>query len=151
MQKNIKILEKIKFVGDEIPDERRNYMNKVVKTYAKKITQQRRLELKQLVEKAISQHEKFKNAYFWDPPSSAGMRRSYEKYHSWHLDFMYDGKEYYYKSHVECSCRNVYYTGCFYINDTRVTMREFKKVLKELNEAIENYTAKNGVKTEKEE
>ena len=79
------------------------------KTYAQKINQTKRKELLEKIEDAISFHEKLKNAYFFDPPSSASSRRSYEKHNQRNIKFIYDGKEYRYSARVTRSCKNIYY------------------------------------------
>lgn len=95
------------------------------------------------IEDAISFHEKFKNAYFFDPPSSANSRRSYEKHNQKDIKFIYDGKEYRYSGYVTCSCRNVYYYGTFSVDKVIKDVRAFKKIKKELISAIEAYESKH--------
>jgi len=81
------------------------------------------------IEKAIAQHEKFKNSYFWTPPSNAGCRRAMERRESWSVSFTHNGKRYEYVSNVDCSCSNVYYKGFFYVDGERKTVRAFKSLI----------------------
>ena len=91
------------------------------------------------VNSAISHHEKFKNAFFFQPPSSASGRRSYEKYHSITIKFIYAGIEYEYWCDVSCTCRYVEYHGGFSVGDETKDVRAFKKIRSELENAIANY------------
>ena len=113
------------------------------KTYAQKITQKRRESIRDLIYWAISTHDRFSGAYFWTPPQSASMRRAYERDNRGNCSFNYDGKEYKYTYGVGCSCKNVYYDGGFFVDCEQKDVRAFKKVLKELEAAIEAYNAKN--------
>lgn len=117
------------------------------KTYAQKITNQKRHELLAIVDECIDNHEKFKNSYFWDGSriGRASSRRKFGEEHSFSHSFMYDGIEFEYVSDVSVSCKNVYYSGCFYQGNTRKDVRVFKKIQKELMEAIETYEAKHNV------
>ena len=112
------------------------------KTYAQKINQIKRKELLEKIEDAISFHKKFKNAYFFDPPSSASSRRSYEKHNQRNIKFIYDGKEYRYSARVTCSCKNIYYFGTFSVDKVIKDVRAFKKIKEELISAIEAYERK---------
>lgn len=112
------------------------------KTYAQKINQSKRKELLEKIDDAISFHEKFKNAYFFEPPSSASSRRSYEKYNQRDIKFSYNGMNYPYSSRVTCSCKNVYYYGTFSVDNVTKDVRAFKKIKEELISAIEVYEGK---------
>ena len=112
------------------------------KTYAQKINQLKRKELLEKIEDAISFHEKFKNAYFFGPPSSASSRRSYEKQNQRDIKFSYNGMKYSYSSRVTCSCKNVYYYGTFSVDQVIKDVRAFKKIKEELISAIEAYESK---------
>ena len=119
---------------------------KNVKTYAQKITQKKRKSLLEEVSRAIKQHERFRNAYFFEPPYNASGRRHYEKINSIKLNFVYDGHLYEYASFVSCSCKNVYYDHFFAIDEYAVNVKPFKKVQRELTEAIEAYDLKHSNK-----
>lgn len=112
---------------------------KNTKTYAQKIRQATREKITTTIRGCIDNHEKFKNAYFWHAADSAGERRRYEKDNSWSECFTYDGIEYEYVASVSCTCSNVYYTGSFYKDGKKVTVREFKKVLTEIENAMADY------------
>ena len=113
------------------------------KTYAQKINQTKRKELLEKIEDAISFHEKLKNAYFFDPPSSASSRRSYEKQNQRDIKFAYNGMNYSYRGYVTCSCKNVYYYGTFSVDKVIKDVRAFKKIKEELISAIEAYKSKH--------
>lgn len=112
---------------------------KVTKNYAQKIAQQKRYALLEEVTRAIDHHERFRNAYFFTPPQSAGERRRYEKRNSITVKFQYDGHEYIYWCDIYCSCKYVYYNHGFGIDDEGATVRPFKKVQTELENAISAY------------
>lgn len=116
------------------------------KTYAQKITQKKRKSLLEGVSRAIRQHERFRYAYFFEPPYHASDRRRYEKNNSIKVVFTYDGHLYEYASFVSCSCKNIYYEHYFAIDDYAVNVRPFKKVQRELTDAIEVYEMKHSNK-----
>lgn len=116
--------------------------NKTEKTYAQKINQVKRRELRKQIEKAINHHEYFRNAYFWNPPKTSGERRKYEERNSCYIEFTYDGKQYAYECIMTCTCRNVIYNGTFSVDGDKVTVRAFNKILWELDAAINAYEAK---------
>ena len=60
----------------------------------------------------INEAETMKHAYFFKSPTSAGGRRSYEKYHSHDTVEWEDGGHTYSARYtVSCSCANVYARG----------------------------------------
>ena len=113
------------------------------KTYAQKINQAKRNEILTLINDAIAHHEKFKNAYFFTPPSDASGRRYYEEKNQRQIEFDYNGKKYSYSCYIRCSCKNVYYEGGFYVGGTYKNVKSFKNVRAELLDAIENYIEKH--------
>ncbi len=82
------------------------------------------------IKKSIAQHAKFKNAYFWTPPSNASGRRAMEERESMEMSFTNECNKYEYRCEVECSCRNVYYSGAFYLNGEKKSVRLFKNLIK---------------------
>ena len=78
------------------------------------------------VEKALGQHEYFRHAYFWTPPTNASGRRWMEKKNSWGVGFKHEGVRYEYVTQVRCSGKYVRYAGRFYADGERVTVRKFK-------------------------
>lgn len=82
------------------------------------------------IRRALDQHEKFKSAYFWRPPQTAGGRRNMEKRESFEVSFRNAGTVYRYASEVRCSCRNVYYTGTFEVDGQTKTVRVFKNLIR---------------------
>jgi len=81
------------------------------------------------VQRALAQHAKHKNCYFWTPPVSAGQRRYTEQQNNWSVEFKHDGKRYRYDSHVSCSARNYYYSGGFFVDNKKKTIRVFWALL----------------------
>jgi len=69
--------------------------------------------------------EKFKNAYFFTPPSNASSRRSYENKNS----FSYKGDGIELDFDISCSARNVYVKKHVYINGDKKTAAALKKYL----------------------
>ena len=112
------------------------------RTYPQKITQKRRLELKAKIEASITAHKRMDGAYLWNPPTDASSRRNYERYYSFFTEFMYAGKPCSYMCDVNCSCKNIYVDRVFKIDGERVDVRAFKKMLKELDNAIDAYSEK---------
>ena len=79
----------------------------------------------------IEQHEKFKNSYFWNPPSSASSRRSYEEKNSRNdIAFDHDGKHFEISQSVSCSCKNVYYRFSVHVDGMKKTIRALKSLVK---------------------
>jgi len=81
------------------------------------------------VERALAQHAKHKNCYFWAPPVSAGLRRETERKNNWCVSFKHAGDTYTYESAVRCSCKNYYYRGEFAVNGKKRTVRAFWALL----------------------
>jgi len=81
------------------------------------------------VERALAQHAKHKNCYFWTPPVSAGQRRYTEQQNNWCVSFKHAGDTYTYESEVRCSCKNYYYRGEFAVNGEKRTVRAFWALL----------------------
>ena len=78
---------------------------------------------------AIAHHERFGNSYFWTPPSNASTRRIMESRESIAVDFVASGTAYRFESTVSCSCKNVYYTGRFYVGGEKKTVRAFRALI----------------------
>ena len=78
--------------------------------------------------KAIEHHEKYKKSYFWASDNGNAQQRAYrEKQLNFTINISNDT---YYTSQVEISRKNFYYKGLFFINDKKVTLREWRKLLK---------------------
>ena len=107
-------------------------------------------ELIEICEKVISLQEKMKNSYFWDPPQSASTRRSYESYNSQSYEFIYKGKKYKFCQSTVCSCRNVYFSSVFCINDERKDLRLVRKLLKDLRNELKDESDFSDCKSSKE-
>ena len=83
------------------------------------------------VRKAIDQHEKHKNSYFWKPFGNAANRRYTERKNNWSISFKHAGIDYSYQSDVTCSAKNYYYLGLFTVNGEKRDVRAFSKLLGE--------------------
>jgi hypothetical protein len=68
------------------------------------------------VERALGQHYRFRNSYFWEAPARSFDRRYLEKQNNWSVSFCNRGREFKYISYVQASARNIYYTGKFYLD-----------------------------------
>jgi hypothetical protein len=90
------------------------------------------------VERAIHQHERHRNSWFWKPPFLAQRRREREISDSWDVSFKLAGNRYEYKSLVKCSAKNYYYTGSFFLNGEKRTVRLFKSLLAEKKKKIDD-------------
>lgn len=85
------------------------------------------------IERVVNAAATMKNAYFFNPPKSAGGRRSYEKYHSAPRVEWTDGKdEFSAEFVVSCSCNNVYAYGEYFRNGKKTTLTAVKNSLKRL-------------------
>lgn len=82
----------------------------------------------------IATAEKFKNAYFWAPPSGASARRSYERYHSRpEITWTEGGHTYTAAYTVSCSCKNVYAYGTYTKDGQKTTLTAIRNSLKRLS------------------
>ena len=82
--------------------------------------------------------EKMQNSYFWTPPKRARDRRSYEKYYSQFFDFEFLGDKYDFNQETSCTCKNIYFSSRFWINNEKKDIRLVKKLAARV-EAILNY------------
>lgn len=81
----------------------------------------------------ITTAEKFRNAYFFTPPSSAGGRRSYERYNSVPaVQWSENGHDYTAEYVVRCSCNNVYAEGRYTKDGKKTTLLAIRNSLKRL-------------------
>jgi len=88
-------------------------------------------ELKSTLAEIIDQHERFKNSYFWRPPSSAAARLAYEKKHTRDdVMFEHNGKQHLVTQTVDCSCKNVYYRFAVFVDGIKRDIRALKRLVK---------------------
>ena len=86
----------------------------------------------------IEEAENMRGAYFFLPPTNAGGRRSYEKYHSHGPITWQDGKDTYTAEFsVKCSCSNVYASGTYTKNGKKTTLTAVKNSYYRLKQAEE--------------
>lgn len=86
------------------------------------------------IETLVDTAEKFKSAYFWNPPCSASSRRSYEKKFSIpEFSWEENGHTYTAEYNVSCSCKNVYASGTYYKDGKKTTLTAIKNSLKRLS------------------
>ncbi len=96
------------------------------------------LEIINRIKAIVAEAEAMRGAYFFLPPQAAGMRRSYEKYHSHdEVRWTESGHEYTAEFRVSCSCRNVYATGTYTRDGNRTTLTAIKNSLKRLEAAAQ--------------
>ena len=81
------------------------------------------------VRRAIENHDYHKSCYFWKPFGNSSNRRRTEDQRSFEVQFVTGGVRYQYVSTVTCSCQHYYYTGAFYCDDKKVTVRTWRKLL----------------------
>lgn len=93
-------------------------------------------ELLNAIGAIINEAETMKSAYFFNPPSSAGARRSYEKQHSHDL-VEWDEKGHHYTAEytVSCSCHNVYANGNYTKDGNKTTLTAIRNSYKRLRNA----------------
>jgi hypothetical protein len=76
------------------------------------------------IQEYIRHSEKYKNAYFFTPPSSASGRRAME------FEFIYEQEGIYLFFKLECSCKNIYITKASTIDDQKCNLLKLKNLLK---------------------
>lgn len=82
---------------------------------------------------------KMKNAYYFRPPTSAGARRSYERYHSHDaVEWMEGGHKYSAAFTVSCSCNNVYATGIYKKDGNKTTITAIRNSYNRMMEGRNN-------------
>ena len=85
------------------------------------------------IQAIIKEAEKMSGAYFFTPPSIAGMRRSYEKYHSHPLVEWDEGGHHYTAEYtVTCSCKNVYASGTYTKDGKKTTLVAIRNSMKRM-------------------
>ena len=107
------------------PGGTRNEENEMKTATKIKLTKSQRSK----VERALEQHDRHKNSYFWTPNGGASGRRSTERKETWSVSFRHAGHEYCYSSEVSCSCKNYYYNGSFCVDGEQKTRRAFANLL----------------------
>lgn len=81
----------------------------------------------------IDEADKMRSAYFFTPPTSAGGRRSYERYHSHdQITWTESGHTYTAAYSVSCSCRNVYARGEYTRDGKPTTLTAIRNSYKRL-------------------
>lgn len=91
------------------------------------------LETINAVRAIVKEAEAMRNAYFFRSPQSAGMRRSYEKYHSHdEVRWTEGGHEFSAEFRVSCSCANVYAYGVYTRDGNKTTLTAIKNSLKRM-------------------
>ena len=85
------------------------------------------------IEAIVNEAESMKNSYFWNSPSTASARRSYEKKHTHDEITWMDGKDIYTAEFVvTCSCKNIYAQSRYTKNGNKTTLTAIKNSLKRL-------------------
>ena len=88
------------------------------------------------IARILANHDDMQGAYFWQSPSCAACRRSYERKHT----ETYNDKFFDLESLTECSAKNIYYKGTFVIyteNDKMyINAGDLKKINSDLIEKI---------------
>ena len=90
-------------------------------------------EITAKIEAIINEAESMKNCYFWNSPTTASARRSYEKKLTHEEINWTDGKDTYTAEFVvTCSCKNIYAHGHYTKNGNKTTLTAIKNSLKRL-------------------
>lgn len=98
------------------------------KTKIESAITEKQKDLLKKIENVISHHERFSKSYFWNSPSSADNRRKMEKNESFSEIIEFNGKKYEHTSHVSVSCKNVYYSGSFFVDGTQKNLRSWRSL-----------------------
>lgn len=86
-----------------------------------------------VLDEIIKTAEKFKNAYFWNPPYSAHGRRNMEYKNSFDtIEWVENGNTYTAEYSVRCSCRNVYAYGRYTKNGKTTNLTAIRNSYKRL-------------------
>jgi len=100
-------------------------------------------ELEVLLKRTEESTEKFRNSYFWSPPSGASSRRSYEAKNSWDetLELEYQAKSARARLRklkfeviftVSCSCKNVYVKKGLWVNSHLINLTKFRGIVSKM-------------------
>ena len=81
------------------------------------------------VTKALNNHEKLRNSWFWSDNGNGQSRGYQEKSLNFTVEVEVDGHAYKYTSQVSISRQNFYYTGRFSKDGIKGNVRTFKKLL----------------------
>lgn len=93
-------------------------------------------EIVNICQAVIDHHEKFKNCYFWSPPTSASQRRHMEARDSQAFEIEYCGDSYQFDQTVRCSCKSVYYSATFRRGGKDKDIRTVKALLRDAKAAL---------------
>lgn len=122
---------------------------KVQETYADKMSAQERQEMKRKIEKALNQHERFQRRYY-SPSLDHNERKEFENANEFIVCFRYDCKEYTYTCRLPYSQNDEMYSFTMYVykgrfqeDKKRVTVRTFKRILEELQDADRRQAKRN--------
>ena len=83
--------------------------------------------VRKFLEEFVKNHEKYRGAYFWRPPSTGSQRRRMEFDHC--TVFKYQGDVYELEQSLECSCKNVYWTSRVFVNEKKKDIRVIHKLI----------------------
>lgn len=88
------------------------------------------------VQAIVDEADRMRGSYFFNPPTAAGMRRSYERQHS-HKEVSWEenGHSYTAAFEVSCSCRNVYARGIYTRDGKPTTLTAIRNSLKRMQAA----------------
>lgn len=85
------------------------------------------------ISEIITEAEKMRSAYFFTPPTNAGARRSYERYHSHdQVEWEDGGHTYTARYDVRCTCSNVYASGTYTKDGKTTTLTAIRNSYKRL-------------------
>ena len=82
-----------------------------------------------VLEAIVDLHDEMRNCYFWNPPTRASDRRSYEERRSNFLEFSINSTEYEVSQKTSCSCKNIYYTLIVMVNGEKKDVRAIRKLV----------------------
>lgn len=92
-------------------------------------------EIKSILSNIISNHERYKKSYFFNPPTSAPARRSLEKSISGEYSIIIMDDKFEINQSLQCSCKNVYYRLSVYYNDKKKDIRTLRNLLDIIDES----------------
>ena len=89
------------------------------------------------IESIVDQADKFRNSYFFAPPTKAADRRNYESYNSRpEVTWMESGDTYTAEFRVGCSCHNVYARGIYTKNGKKTNLTAIRNSLKRIRDSL---------------
>jgi len=90
-------------------------------------------QVKAVITEILANAERYRNCFFWTPPSRASERRN-EEFDNEH-SFEFEGYSYSVRQSLTISCRNMYFQTIVYKDGVRTNITPLKTILRKLTVA----------------